>query len=81
MFNPFTALMSPEKDQQKCEIWNAEAFFFFTLACEGIFIKMYSTENRFVVRLETILFLRRVNASFSPHILQVGAVKGLKHTC
>ena len=54
---------------------------FFALACERIFIETHSTENRFVIRLETILFLRRVNASFSPEILQAGAVNGLKHTC
>ena len=33
--------------------------------------------KRFVLRPENILFLRRVRASFSPEILQAGAVKGL----
>ena len=48
------------------------------MACERIFIKTDSTESRYVIGPVTILFLRRVRGSFSPDILQAGAVKGLK---
>ena len=41
-------------------------------------MKTHSTANRFVIRPETVLFLRRVRASFSPESLQAGDVKGLK---
>ena len=51
--------------------------FFFALACERTFIKTHSTEKRFFIRAENILFLRHVRASFSPEILHDGAVKGL----
>ena len=37
------------------------------------FIKMHITVNRFLARLETVLFLRRFRASFSLEILQAGA--------
>ena len=47
------------------------------MACERIFIKVHSTENRFVIRPETVLFLRRVRASFTPEMLQAEAGKGL----
>jgi len=71
-------MMSLENDKQKCEIWHPEAFLFsfFGLACERIFIKMHIIESRYVKGLEDILFAS-VSASFSPEILQAGAVKGL----
>ena len=39
--------------------------FFFALVREMIFIKTHSTGNRFVIKPETILFLRCVRASFT----------------
>ena len=51
--------------------------FFFALALERIFIKTHHTESTCVTGPESILFLRRVRASFSPEMLQAGAVKGL----
>ena len=53
--------------------------FFFTLACDRIFIKTHNTESRCVIELENILFARAcVRACiFSPEILRAGAVKGL----
>jgi len=51
--------------------------FFFALACERIFIKMHGTESKFVIRPETILFLRCVRASFTLEIFQAVALKGL----
>ena len=46
------------------------------LAGERIFIKTHSTENR-CYRTEIYTVWRRVPASFSPEIVQAGAVKGL----
>ena len=48
---------------------------FSTLACERIFIKTDITESRYATGPENILFLRRVLGSFSPEILQAGAMK------
>ena len=39
---------------------------------------MHGTESRCVIEQEIILFAGRVSASFSPEILQAGAVKGLE---
>jgi len=50
--------------------------FFFTLACERIFIKTHGIENR-CYRTGKYTVCRLVRASFSPEILQAGAVKGL----
>ena len=50
--------------------------FFFVLACEMIEIKTHITESR-CYRTGNIL---RARASFSPGILQAGAVKGLSFT-
>ena len=52
--------------------------FLFALACERTFITTHNIESRCVIGPENILFFRRVRASFSPEIVQVGAVKGLK---
>ena len=41
--------------------------FFFALACERIFIKTHSTEKRFVIRPENILFFEAL-----PCIFQTG---------
>ena len=57
--NPFTATMSLENDQQKCEIWNLWAFrrlLFFALARERIFIKTYSVYRRCVTGPANVLF-------------------------
>ena len=51
------------------------------MACARIFIKTDSTEKKFVIKQENILFLRCVRASFSPEILHDGAVKGLIWFC
>ena len=51
--------------------------FFFTLACERIFIKTHSIENR-SCRTVKYTVCRRIRASFSPVVLQARAVKGLK---
>ena len=49
---------------------------FFTLACEMMFDKTHSIDDR-CYRTETYTVCRHVHASFSPDILQSGAVKGL----
>jgi len=51
--------------------------FVFVLACERIFIKLLSIEGRCVTGPENIV-RSRVHASFSPEVLHVGAVKGLR---
>ena len=52
---------------------------FFALACKKIFIKTHSIDNR-CHRIRKNTVCRCVRASFSPNILQAGAVKGLtKH--
>ena len=51
--------------------------FFLPLACERISIKTHRIENRWY-RTGKYMVCRRVPASFSPEILQAGAVKGLK---
>ena len=63
---------------------NSFFVFFFVLACERIFIKADSTESRCVIGLESILGFfffwgegGGICESFSPEILQAGAVKGL----
>ena len=52
--------------------------FRFALACERTFITAQSIESRSGTGPEHLLFCGRVRVSFSPEILQVGAVKGLK---
>ena len=53
--------------------------FFFAPACERLFITTHSTESRcYKTRKYTVC--RHVHASFSPEILQAGAVKGLTST-
>ena len=51
--------------------------FFFGLACERIFTKTQSIENR-CYRTKKYTVWRRARASFSPEILHAGAVKGLR---
>ena len=51
--------------------------FVFALVCQRIVIKTHSTEERCVIILKNIVFLRRDRASFSPDILQAWAVNGL----
>ena len=46
------------------------------MACERISIEMCTIENR-CYRTRKVTVRRRVRASFSPEILQAGAVKGL----
>ena len=50
--------------------------FFCASACEWIFIKTHIIESRCVIGPGNIL-----RASFSPEILQAGAVKGLAYVC
>ena len=50
--------------------------FFFALACENIFIKPHSIENR-CYKTGKYTVCRRIRASFSPEIVQAGAVKVL----
>ena len=50
--------------------------FFFALASEKTFIKTYITESG-CYRIGKYTVYRRVRASFSPEMLQAGAVKGL----
>ena len=57
----------------------AASVFFFTLACERVFIETHSIESR-CYRPEKWTVCRRVCVSFSPDILQVGAMKGLNRT-
>ena len=54
--------------------------FFFRMACERIFIKTHSIESRRVIGPERTV-CRRVRASFSPVIIQAGAVMGLMLAC
>ena len=54
-------------------------FFCFALACERIVIQMHSTESRRVMGPQNILFAR-MSVTFSPEILQTGAVKGLNQS-
>ena len=71
--------MSPKNNPPKCAKF--ETFlssFSHWHVRERIFIKMDSAKSRGVIGPENILFLRRVRGSFSPEILQAGAVKGLK---
>ena len=65
-------MMPLENDQQKYEISNllSLSVSFFALACERTFITTHSIEIRDAIGPENILF-----ASFSPEILQAGAVK------
>jgi len=51
--------------------------FFLALACERIFIKTHSIESRKCYRTGRYTVYRRVHATFSPEIVQAGAVKGL----
>ena len=53
--------------------------FFFALACERIFIETRSIENR-CYRTGKYTVCKRVSASFSPEILQAGALRGLIKT-
>ena len=50
--------------------------FFFALVCERISFKTHRIKNRYY-RTGKYTVFRRVRASFSPEILQAGAVKGL----
>ena len=61
----------------KFEVKKAFSFFFFALACERILIKTHSIESR-CYRTGKYIVCKRVRASFSPDILQAGAVKGLR---
>ena len=57
-------------------------FLFLALARENISIKMYITENRFVIHSTgKYAVCRHVCTVFSPDILQAGEVKGLRHSC
>ena len=56
--NPFTATMSHENDQEKCEIEACQSFvFFFALACERSFIKTSRIESRRVKGPQNVLFV------------------------
>ena len=56
--NPFTATMSHENDQEKCEIEACKSFVvFFALACERSFIKMHRIKSRRVKGPENIQFV------------------------
>ena len=46
----------------------------------GVLSETHSIECRCVAGPENTLFCRRIRASFSPEILQDGAVKGLKRS-
>ena len=48
------------------------------MAYESFVIKMHSTENRFVMRPETVLFLRRVRAFFHPGNVTGWCSEGVK---
>ena len=50
--------------------------FFFALACERLVIKRHSIESR-CYRTGKYPVCRRVRTSFSPEIVQAGALKGL----
>ena len=52
--------------------------FFFALACERTFIQKCIASKVAVLQDREIAVGRRVRISFSPDILQAGAVKGLK---
>ena len=92
VFNPFTAIMLLKMTSKsaKFETLNFLIFkksetsqkrllvFIFALACQRIFLKMHSVESTCVIAPGTILFFRHILASFSPEILQTGAVKGLR---
>jgi len=58
-------------ESEKSEILKPFCLFFFALACERIFIKTYSIESRYVIGLETILFVRA-----SMHLFQPGNFTG-----
>ena len=80
--NPFTAMMSFEKWSIKVPNLKLLSLFvfFFALACEErIFSKTRSFERCY--RTGTFSVCRRIRSSFSPDILQVGAVKGLIICC
>ena len=72
-------MMSFENDHKKCEIRNPLAGFFFSFfapACERIFIKTHSTGSRCDIEPK-IDCLQGCPCTFSPEILQAGAVKRL----
>ena len=87
--NPFTAMVSFENDKKKKYKKKKEEekkrnlkplsilTSFFALECERIFIKTHTIESRCRTKKYTVY--RRVCASFSPEMLQAGAVKGLIH--
>ena len=58
-------------------------FFFFALAYERIYIKTHTALRVDVIGPENILFAGTLSgsATFSPEILQAGAVKGLRPSC
>ena len=61
-------------------MWNLKPLnlfvFFFTLACEKVFNKTHSIENR-CYRSGKYTVCRRIRASFIPETLHAGTVKGL----
>ena len=56
-----------------------EFVFFFALACERIFFETHSIKSR-CYRTGKYTVCRRVRASFSPEIVQAGAVEGGNET-
>ena len=78
-FNPFTAMM-PLKKTIKVRNLKPLSFFVFLFAhtCERIFIKTHGFQSRRVTGQQKHTVCRRFRASFSPDILQAGAVKGLR---
>ena len=78
LFRRVCALFNPEILQAWAAKGLSLSVFFFALACERTFIKTHSIQNR-RYRTETYTVWRRVRASFSPEILQAGAVKGLSN--
>ena len=72
----FTAMMAFENDQESAKFEIIKPFsFLFGPPFERIFIKRHSIESR-CYRTGKYTVCRRVRASFSPDILQAGAVKG-----
>ena len=64
------------KEKKKALQTHTVSVFFFALACERIFFEAHNIESRcYTTGKYTVC--RRVHASFSPEILQAGAVKGL----
>ena len=70
-------MMSLENDPPKCNIWNPSLFLSSFSHCH---VKGFSSKQIAlkvdVIGAENMVFCRHVRASFSPEILQAGAVKG-----